>query len=132
MKVLALLFISFFASISKAFMFDFGQHAQQQQQQQQQQPQISYEDSVLNNDCDKYLCPDTMACVSSAEKCPCPFPKSQLRCVLPNGHHICISKPATHDIALQELYDDPVKGPKTRTKGSRDCGWVEQAFKGEM
>ncbi|CEP63235.1 Lcl2p LALA0_S07e05534g [Lachancea lanzarotensis] len=111
-----------------AFFFDFG--GQQQHQQQQQHPPISYEDQVLNSDCGEYLCPDTLACVKRAEDCPCPFPRSQLRCALPEGQYICISKPATQDETLNALYDDPAKGPRTRSKGLRDCGWVENAFKG--
>ncbi|SCU87135.1 LAFA_0E04940g1_1 [Lachancea sp. 'fantastica'] len=112
-----------------AFFFDFGGQ-QQQQQQHQQNPPISYEEQVLNNGCGDYLCPDTLACVKKAQDCPCPFPKSQLRCELSNGQYICISKPATQDETLNSLYDDPVKGPKTRAKGLRDCGWVEAAHKG--
>jgi len=81
--------------------------------------------------CDGYLCPDTQECVKTKMDCPCPFSKSQLKCVLPNKQNfVCISKPATHDERLQQLYDDPVKGPKAKTDGLRDCGWVEQAWKG--
>lgn len=121
-----LLIIAVLASTSSAFIFDFNRGGQQQQQQQQQ---ASYEDVVLNNACSKYLCPDTLACVSGPEECPCPFPKSQLRCTLPDGQYICISKPATHDSKLNGIYDDPIKGPKAKNKGLRDCGWVENAYK---
>ncbi|SCU86213.1 LANO_0C07118g1_1 [Lachancea nothofagi CBS 11611] len=119
-------------SAVSAFFFDFNQGNQQQQQQHQQNPPVSYEDQVLNNACADYLCPDTLACVKSAQDCPCPFPKSQLRCPLPDGQYLCISKPATHDVNLNALYDDPLKGPKTRSKGLRDCGWVEKAYKGTL
>ncbi|SCU90230.1 LADA_0F02652g1_1 [Lachancea dasiensis] len=115
------------ASAVSGFFFDFnhGTH-----QQQAQNPPVEYEDQFLNNACTDYLCPDTLACVKSAGDCPCPFPKSQLRCVLPDGQYMCISKPATQDAALNAVYDDPAKGPKAKYKGLRDCGWVEAAFKG--
>lgn len=43
---------------------------------------------------------------------------------------MCISKPAANDPHLNELYDDPVKGPKAKTEGLRDCAWVQQAYEG--
>lgn len=115
-------------SSANAFMFDFGHN---HQQQQRQQPQVSYEDTVLNHECPQYLCPDTQACVSQPLDCPCPFPASQLKCLLPNKRSfVCISKPATGDSKIDSAYDDPVKGPKVKNKGVRDCGWVEDAYKG--
>lgn len=119
--LLTVLFLG--ASEVDAF-FNFGNH-----QQQQQQPPQSYEDQVLNSPCDGYLCPDTLACVAQQKDCPCPFPKSQLKCVLPSNKYVCISKPATHDEKLSAIYDDPVKGPKAKNKGLRDCGWVSEAYK---
>lgn len=111
------------------FLFNFNPNQQQQQQQQQEQAQSNFEDRYLNSDCNGYLCPDTMECVSQPNDCPCPFPKSQLRCVLPENRFICISKPTTHDEKLNEVYDDPLKGPKAKNKGIRDCGWVLDAYK---
>lgn len=103
---------------------NFG-HQHQQQQQQQQAQASSYEDAILNNNCPNYLCPDTLTCAKSPGECPCPFPKSQLKCGLPGGNkYVCISKPATHDPKLNEIYDDPIRGPKAKTPGLRDCGWV--------
>ncbi|ODQ62750.1 hypothetical protein WICANDRAFT_25071 [Wickerhamomyces anomalus NRRL Y-366-8] len=113
-----------FQANAQFFNFFGGQHQQQAQKQ-------SYEDEFLNNKCGDYLCPDTQECVKTKLDCPCPFPKSQLKCVLPNKQNfVCISKPATNDERLQQLYDDPVKGPKAKTDGLRDCGWVEQAWNG--
>lgn len=112
-------------AIGSGFLFNFNQH---QNQEQQGAPQ-SFEDKYLNSKCGGYLCPDTMECVAQPKDCPCPFPSSQLRCVLPDNQYICISKPATHDEKLNEIYDDPVKGPKAKNKGVRDCGWVSQAHK---
>ncbi|CUS25028.1 LAQU0S25e00276g1_1 [Lachancea quebecensis] len=116
----------FLLPIASGFFFDFNQR----NQHEGQHPQVSYEDKVLNSDCAEFLCPDTLACVKSAKDCPCPFPKSQLRCVLPDSHFVCISKPATHDKNLNAMYDDPVKGPQSKIKGLRDCGWVQDAYKG--
>ena len=113
------------STISHGFMFNF-------QQEHREQPEESYEDKVLNNNCGDYLCPDTMACVKSYKDCPCPFPKSQLRCRLPNKNYVCISKPATHDERLNAIYDDPQKSSKTGFQGHRDCGWVLKAYEGSM
>ncbi|CDR40893.1 CYFA0S05e05622g1_1 [Cyberlindnera fabianii] len=119
------------ASTANAQFFNFFGNQQQQQQQQQQQPSVNFESSFLNNGCNRYLCPDTQACVNKPMDCPCPFPSSQLKCVLPdNSNFVCISKPATSDEKLNGLYDDPVKGPKAAVEGMRDCGWVNKAYNG--
>lgn len=111
---------------SFGFLFNFNPNQHQQAEQQSVQ---SFEERYLNSNCGEFLCPDTMECVPHLKDCPCPFPKSQLKCLLPNDRYICISKPATHDPKLNEIYDDPVKGPKAKTKGVRDCGWVSDAYK---
>ncbi|CCC69335.1 hypothetical protein NCAS_0C03450 [Naumovozyma castellii] len=126
MKLISFSSILFFL-LSITRVSAFFQH-QQQQQQQQQQRNIPFEEKVLDNACDKYLCPDTLECVRSVQDCPCPFPKSQLKCKLSSDRYVCISKPATHDQKLNEIYDDPVKGPKASVKGMRDCGWVSDAY----
>lgn len=110
------------------FMFNFNQ-----QHQQHQQPKLEpYEDRVLDSECPNYLCPITLECVLTPGDCPCPFPKSQLKCPLPNDEFICISKPATHDQKINNIYDDPIKGPKAHVKGMRDCGWVLNTYKGDI
>ncbi|AET39339.1 Lcl2p Ecym_4275 [Eremothecium cymbalariae DBVPG len=121
-----LLFLVLLSPI-QAFFFDFG-HGQQQQQEAQ--TNVGYEDAILNQECATYVCPVTRECVPNPAACPCPYPKTQMKCVLPNGQFVCISKPATHDEQLNQVYDDPVKGPKARNKGVRDCGWVQSAYKG--
>ncbi|CCD26055.2 Lcl2p NDAI_0G02780 [Naumovozyma dairenensis CBS 421] len=118
-------FLPFFLIVSISPVVGFFQF---QQQQQQQPIELSYEERILNNDCDKYLCPDTLACVASKKDCPCPFPKSQLKCLISNERYVCISKPATHDEEMNAVYDDPVKGPKAAFDGMRDCGWVKNAY----
>ncbi|ODQ78814.1 hypothetical protein BABINDRAFT_24089, partial [Babjeviella inositovora NRRL Y-12698] len=65
-----------------------------------------------NDKCNEYLCPDTLVCVSGPAECPCPFPDSQLKCVLPgDANYVCISKPET-------------------AKEVRDCAWVMKAYEG--
>lgn len=114
--------------LARSFMFNFNQ-----QQQQQQQPQLeSYEDRVLDSTCKNYLCPVTLECVQTRSDCPCPFPKSQLKCILPNEETVCISKPATHDKHMNEVYDDPAQGPKAHFEGMRDCGWVLETYGAEV
>ncbi|CAN6674781.1 long chronological lifespan protein 2 [Trichomonascus vanleenenianus] len=92
------------------------------QQQQQQDPRAGIhkdsnwvEHSYDEDRCDKYLCPDTLACVKNAIDCPCPFSGSQLKCVLPDKKaYVCISKPAD---------GDPEK---------RDCSFVKKAWEGKV
>lgn len=116
-------------AVANAFQFNFnGNPFGQQQQQQQQRRPGSFEEHVLDNPCPQYLCPDTQTCVSGPHMCPCPFPSSQLRCVLPNERVMCISKPASHDEELSKIYDDPVKGPKAAVPGLRDCGWLLKQY----
>lgn len=105
--------ISFLLSPIYAF---FDQFFQQHQQHQQQQLKKSHEDLYLNQDCNTYLCPDTLECVDKPINCPCPFPNSQFKCVLPpnpesesdDGSFVCISK------------------------GERDCQFVLDAYYGRV
>ena len=63
--------------------------------------------------CEGYLCEDTMTCVHKPVDCPCVFPNSQIKCVLPDQKsYVCISKPAEGD-------PEP-----------RDCDFVARAYKG--
>ncbi|RLV95392.1 Long chronological lifespan protein 2 [Spathaspora sp. JA1] len=88
------------------------------------------ENMLLNTRCEKYLCPDTGICAKTPGNCPCPFPSSQLRCSLPNGRYVCISKPAGEGISNK--YNDPKTNWKLDAKNNdiRDCGWVDRAYKG--
>ncbi|GEQ67999.1 hypothetical protein JCM33374_g1665 [Metschnikowia sp. JCM 33374] len=120
-------------ALGSADFFDFF-HQQQQQQHhhhQQQAPQFNLEQSVLESSCNAYLCPDTLACVGSPKDCPCRFPSSELRCVLPNKEYYCISKPAGN---FGGKYDDPNENWKIDAKDNnvRDCGWVKRAWSGDL
>ncbi|KAJ9160667.1 hypothetical protein NKR19_g3032 [Coniochaeta hoffmannii] len=67
-------------------------------QQQQQQPQNVPSDSSVyraNHErahCDKYLCPDTLACVHYPHHCPCAWPSHEDKFELAEGQRICVSK----------------------------------------
>lgn len=94
----------------------FDQMFQQQANRQRgEQPKGSdlFTQNYYAVSCDKYLCSDSFACVDGPIDCPCPFPDSQLKCILPNGaNYYCISKPT----------DD--NGP--------DCDFVSKAWNGEV
>lgn len=111
-------------ALASANIFDFFQN---QFQHQTQEDAVDIEQQVLESKCSKYLCPETMECVSSPRDCSCTFPSSQLRCILPNGEPFCISKPA---IDLEGKYDDPANNWKVDAKNDdiRDCGWVQRAW----
>lgn len=113
--------------------FFFQNH---EQQHQQQQPDIDYQDKFLmNTDCHDYLCPTTLACVKRVVDCPCPYPNSQMKCLIEEKGKVidtvCISKPfIANNPSLQEKYDDINQGYKLKTKGVRDCGWAIDAYYG--
>jgi len=54
--------------------------------------------------CDKYLCPDTLACVDKPTHCPCPFPDVEEKFELdPNGLALCFSKSATKGLTARKV-----------------------------
>lgn len=114
-------------AVASANLFDFIQN---QFHHQQPEGGNSFEQQVLESKCAKYLCPNTMECVSSPKDCSCPFPSSQLRCILPNGEPLCISKPAGD---FGGVYDDLKSNWKADAKDDnvRDCGWVSRAWLGQ-
>lgn len=42
--------------------------------------------------CDKYLCPDTLACVHFQHHCPCPWPNTEDKVEVGDKLKICASK----------------------------------------
>lgn len=42
--------------------------------------------------CDKYLCPDTLACVHFPHHCPCAWDAQQEKVELAEGQRICVSR----------------------------------------
>ncbi|KHN94936.1 uncharacterized protein MAM_07163 [Metarhizium album ARSEF 1941] len=101
---LLILLMSLFALATAQFDFFehlFGghnAHEHQQQQQQQQQQQNNPSDAGLyvsryeQSHCDKYLCPDTLACVHFPHHCPCPWAANEDKFELGEGTRVCISK----------------------------------------
>lgn len=89
-------------------MFDQFMRQQKQQQQQPDDADNWVESQYDKIKCDQYLCEDTLACVKSRADCPCLFPATEIKCVLPNKDYVCISS------------------------GSMDCSFVEKAYKGQV
>ncbi|KAK3948024.1 hypothetical protein QBC32DRAFT_352617 [Pseudoneurospora amorphoporcata] len=79
-----------------------GHHQQQQQHGhqghgQQQHPNVPSDPSIYQANyqrahCDKYLCPDTLACVHYPHHCPCPWPSHEDKVELAEGQRICVSR----------------------------------------
>ncbi|KAK9322862.1 hypothetical protein V1517DRAFT_321927 [Lipomyces orientalis] len=68
-----------------------------------------YEQNYENVQCNDYVCQDTLACVKKPVDCPCLFPDSEEKCILPDKRsYVCISK------------------------AGRGCSFVEKAWKGEI
>lgn len=42
--------------------------------------------------CDRYLCPDTLACVHSPQHCPCAWDANDDKFELADGRRICVSR----------------------------------------
>lgn len=42
--------------------------------------------------CNRYLCPDTLACVHFPHHCPCPHPDVEEKIELGEGSAICVSR----------------------------------------
>ncbi|CAH2354371.1 long chronological lifespan protein 2 [[Candida] railenensis] len=123
-----ILILPFLVGLANASIFDFFQNQFHTGGQQEQQPE-DFEQKILNSQCSNYICPDTSACVSSPNDCPCAFPNSQLRCVLPDAKYMCISKPAGE---VSYHYDDPNSNMDVDLQDDnvRDCGWVKRAYAG--
>ncbi|KAF4466615.1 Long chronological lifespan 2 [Fusarium albosuccineum] len=74
-------------------MFNQGGHEQHHQRAQNSPSDAShyrhhYESSV----CDKYLCPDTLACVHFPHHCPCAWDAQQEKFELAEGQRVCVSR----------------------------------------
>lgn len=135
---LLIIFPLFCSQFIAAFFFNQQQQQQHQQQQQQQHEDIDYQKTFLDNThCQDYLCPTTLKCVKTHIDCPCPYPNTQMKCLIKEKGEIidtiCIAKPFIVDNpSLQAKYDDQKEGYKLKTKGVRDCGWAEDAYYGRV
>lgn len=126
----ALLVLLLLLQLTSANIFNFF-HQQQRQPEGRNSNPLEYENHILQTNCNRYLCPDTLICVDAPKFCPCKYPSSQLRCFLPDGRHLCISKPSGESIG--EKYDDPQNNWKIDAKDDnvRDCGWLNRVWNGE-
>ncbi|RCI11695.1 hypothetical protein L249_7685 [Ophiocordyceps polyrhachis-furcata BCC 54312] len=71
-----------------------GGHDHPSQAQQRQNPSDAslYHSAYTRSSCDRYLCPDTLACVHFAHHCPCAWDANEDKFELADGKRICISK----------------------------------------
>ncbi|KAL2754771.1 hypothetical protein ACRALDRAFT_2028048 [Sodiomyces alcalophilus JCM 7366] len=71
-----------------------GGGGQQEQQRQQNVPSdaAGYRRQYDGSHCDKYLCPDTLACVHFPHHCPCAWSNHEEKFELAEGHRICVSR----------------------------------------
>ncbi|ODQ64005.1 hypothetical protein NADFUDRAFT_52990 [Nadsonia fulvescens var. elongata DSM 6958] len=136
MKLLVLLFISLtcpaFVSAQFGGIFDqILRNAQHQGGGGQGRPSdfSGHETGFFNAPCNDYLCPDTLTCVKKPVECPCQFPSSEIKCILPDKkNYVCISKPSD---GSSDIYDDPSKASNTNGDGTiKDCAFVNLAWKG--
>lgn len=130
MKLVSLAVFLFIIQLAVANFFDFFHQEQRQPEGRNNNP-FDYEQHVLQTHCDKYLCPDTLICVEAPKFCPCKYPSSQLRCFLPDGRYLCISKPSGEEFG--DKYNDPQLNWKIDAKDDnvRDCGWVNRVWRGQ-
>ncbi|KAG9252184.1 uncharacterized protein F5Z01DRAFT_235315 [Emericellopsis atlantica] len=73
---------------------DAPNHGQGQQQRHSNNPSDAglYRQRHDQALCDKYLCPDTLACVHFPHHCPCAWDAHQDKFELGEGHRVCLSK----------------------------------------
>lgn len=93
--VLALLQVAHaqFGFFDQMFQGQHGGHGHQQQQPQNVPSDSNwYRSNVENMRCDKYLCPDTLACVHFPHHCPCQFPSVEDKIELADGQRVCVSR----------------------------------------
>ncbi|KAJ4251934.1 Long chronological lifespan protein 2 [Fusarium torreyae] len=71
-----------------------GGHEGHHQAQQQNNPSDAnhYKHNYENSVCDKYLCPDTLACVHFPHHCPCAWEAQQEKFELAEGLRLCVSR----------------------------------------
>ncbi|EQK97684.1 hypothetical protein G6O67_006720 [Ophiocordyceps sinensis] len=67
-------------------------HHHHQQQRGNPSDASYYHKSYLGSVCDRYLCPDTLACVHFPHHCPCAWDANEDKFELGDGRRICPSK----------------------------------------
>ncbi|RKU47103.1 Long chronological lifespan protein 2 [Coniochaeta pulveracea] len=94
---LPVLFFVLIGTVSAQFgffeqMFNGGQQQHNQAPQNVPSDSTRYRNSYDQSHCDKYLCPDTLACVHYPHHCPCAWPSHEDKFELAEGQRICVSK----------------------------------------
>ncbi|KAL2261783.1 hypothetical protein VTK26DRAFT_3363 [Humicola hyalothermophila] len=99
MRLLRLIFLTLASTVAAQFnffdqMFGGGGGQQHHGRQAQNVPSDSstYRSQYARSHCDKYLCPDTLACVHFPHHCPCAWPSHEDKFELAEGQRICVSK----------------------------------------
>jgi len=95
MHSLALLLLALASATSAQFGFFehmFGGQEHHRQPQNVPSDSGAYRQNYDNSYCDKYLCPDTLACVHFPHHCPCQWPLHTDKFELAEGMRICASK----------------------------------------
>ncbi len=71
-----------------------GHPGQQQHRRQEYSPGEWYASNFddIANDCDKFLCLNTLSCVAGPEDCPCRFPAVEEKCPTSQGDFVCVSR----------------------------------------
>ncbi|RDA90240.1 hypothetical protein CP533_6862 [Ophiocordyceps camponoti-saundersi (nom. inval.)] len=71
-----------------------GGHDHSSHGQQRHNPSDAslYHSAYASSSCDRFLCPDTLACVHFAHHCPCAWDANEDKFELADGKRICISK----------------------------------------
>ncbi|KAK0614562.1 hypothetical protein B0T14DRAFT_528697 [Immersiella caudata] len=95
MRIPTLIFLALMGTVSAQFGFFeqmFGGGQQQQAPQNVPSDSEQYRARYLGSHCDKYLCPDTLACVHFPHHCPCQWPAHEEKVELADGNRICVSR----------------------------------------
>ncbi|KAG6032664.1 Long chronological lifespan protein 2 [Claviceps citrina] len=69
-----------------------GHHQHHQQPQNNPSDASHYTSQFEQSVCDKYLCPDTLACVHFPHHCPCAWDAHEEKFEMGEGKRICISR----------------------------------------
>ncbi|RFU78217.1 long chronological lifespan 2 [Trichoderma arundinaceum] len=69
-----------------------GGHHQEQRSQNNPSDARFYQHHYTHSACDKYLCPDTLACVHFPHHCPCAWDAHDDKFELAEGKRACVSK----------------------------------------
>ena len=87
-----------------------GGHQQQRQAQNAPSDASAYRQQYFSVACDRYLCPDTLACVHFPHHCPCAHPDLEDKVELGEGAAVCASKGGFKEGEMQRKVELARKG----------------------